>query len=189
MSNLSTKTKWKPLEETTEVTTEDQTKKESYILIQILGNTLIILSGLLPFVHVLVPDEVTGEKVFGFSSWHRFLYSAGIHAGMLVFAFGMILLLSVLTERNVQEFRERIIYCLLSPFISAMFFMAWVFFPGIDYSVLAYLFIAMLIAGVSVGAILQLIRYLNSFRNTMDDPGPSQKGHTITFDFRKKEEL
>lgn len=183
MNNLSTKTKWKPLAETT----EDLTKKESYIVIQILGNTLIVLSGLLPFIHVLVPDVVTDEKVFGFSSWHRFLYSAGIHAGMLMFAFGMIILLSVLTERNVQEFRDRIIYCLLSPFMSAMFFMAWVFFPDIDYSVLAYLFIAMLIVGVSAAGIIQLIRFLTSLRKDSDTSSTTDTPHTITFDFRDRE--
>jgi uncharacterized membrane protein (GlpM family) len=152
-----------------------------------LGNTLIVLSGLLPFIHVLVPDVVTDEKVFGFSSWHRFLYSAGIHAGMLMFAFGMIILLSVLTERNVQEFRDRIIYCLLSPFMSAMFFMAWVFFPDIDYSVLAYLFIAMLIVGVSAAGIIQLIRFLTSLRTDSDTSSTTDTPHTITFDFRDRE--
>lgn len=135
-------------------------KSFKYLTFETLGNILIYVSGILPFIHVLFPDEKLDEKFFGFSSIHRFLYSAGTHASLLALVFGLLILIPILSKDNIEFYKINLKYSLLSPFISAVFFMSWVFIPGVNFNILAYTFIALCICSISVFLVIKLMDYI-----------------------------
>ncbi len=135
-------------------------KSFKYLTFETLGNVLIYISGILPFIHVLFPDDKLEEKFFGYSSIHRFLYSAGTHASLLFLVSGLLILIPILSKDNIEFYKINLKYSLLSPFICGVFFMSWVFIPGVDFNILAYLFIGLCISAISVFLILKLMNYI-----------------------------
>ncbi len=152
----------------TKIKSKPQQQKDSisfkYLTIETIGNILIYLSGILPFIHVLVEDNPLPEKFFGYSSVHRFLYSAGTHASLLSLCIGLLFLITFLSEENVNHYKKSIKYSLLSPFISAVFFMCWVMIPDVNFNILSYLFIGLCVSGISVFLMFKLLDYVNLLR-------------------------
>lgn len=136
-------------------------KAYTYLFYELFGNILIYLSGILPFVHVLIPDNKLENKFFGYSSIHRFAYSLGNHASMLFIVLGLLLLIPLLSESNVDYYRRNLKYALLSPFISAVFFLCWVFIPEVNFNILAYTFIGLCVSAISFFLTLKLMDYLS----------------------------
>ncbi len=135
-------------------------KSLKYLIFETLGNILIYISGILPFIHVLFSDQKLESKFFGYSSIHRFLYSAGTHASLLFLVLGLLILIPILSKDNIDYYKINLKYSLLSPFISAVFFMSWVFIPGVNFNILAYFFIGICISAISVFLILKLMDYI-----------------------------
>ncbi len=152
--NLLTKTRLKPLLQ------RDKTKPLKYLTFEIIGNILIYLSGVLPFIHVLIDNKKLEEKFFGFSSIHKFAYSLGTHASLFFLVLGLLILIPILDKENVDFYKKSLKYSLLSPFISAVFFMVWVFIPGVNFNLLAYSFIALCISALVFYLTLQLVNYI-----------------------------
>lgn len=130
------------------------------LTIETIGNVLIYLSGILPFVHVLVKDEPLPEKFLGYTSIHRFLYSAGTHSSLLFLTFGVLILVTFLTKDNVNHFKNSLKFSLLSPLVSASFFMSWVVIPDVDFNLIAYAFIGLCVSGFSVFSVLRFLDYV-----------------------------
>ena len=126
---------------------------------EFLGNILIILSGVLPFIHVIVPDVPLEDKFFGYTSMHRFLYSVGTHGSLLMFASGVFIILSILGNKEDNTITlKHLKLSIYSPCISAIFFISWVFVPEINYNLLAYLFFGVLVIIIGI-LILNRIKY------------------------------
>jgi len=122
---------------------------------------------MLPFIHVLVPDQVLEDGFFGFSSVHRFLYSAGVHVGLLFLVLGVIINVAVLTPEKITIIQRNLRWSLLSPFISGVFFMTWVFIPDVNYNLLAYIFIGGCICIIAVYALKKFITYIKILKLTL----------------------
>jgi len=136
---------------------------------ELLGNMLIILSGVLPFIHVLVPDEPLEGKFFGYTSVHRFLYSVGTHGSLLFLALGMFVIISILIKKEDIKFTLKYLrLSLYSPFLSALFFVSWVFIPQINYNLLAYLFFAALVIIIGILMLSKVKNYLTYLRQVHD---------------------
>lgn len=160
----STKTKSKPQ-------LQKEVKNPLRILaIEFLGNILIITSGILPFIHVIIPDKPLEDKFFGYTSVHRFLYSAGTHASLLLLTIGIFIIISLLDKNNenIKTLTKHLRLCLLSPFISAVFFMSWVFIPNVNYNILAYSFFGVLIILISILVLLKIREYLKYLKQVYD---------------------
>ncbi len=139
---------------------------------------LIILSGVLPFVHVLVPDEPLTDKFLGYTSVHRFLYSAGTHASLLFLALGVFIVVYILGKKEDSKITlKHLRLSMLSPFMSAIFFISWVFIPNVDYNLLAYTFfgILMIITGLfilyKVKEYLQYLRHVHDYKEMLLNEG------------------
>ncbi|MEQ3501122.1 hypothetical protein ABMY20_15310 [Tenacibaculum sp. SSH1-16] len=130
------------------------------LTIETIGNILIYLSGILPFVHVLVKDEPLNDKFLGYTSIHRFLYSAGTHSSLLFVTIGILILVTFLDNENISHFKKTLKFSLLSPLVSATFFMSWVVIPDVDFNLIAYIFIGLCISGFSVFSILRFLDYV-----------------------------
>ena len=137
-----------------------------YLAFETLGNILIYLSGILPFIHVLIKDVKLEKKFFGFSSVHRFMYSLGNHASLLVLVVGILILIPIFDKDNIEAYKNNLKYSLLSPFISAVFFMTWVFIPGVNFNLLAYTFIGICVSAISVFLTLRLLDYIKILKVT-----------------------
>lgn len=136
---------------------------------ELLGNILIILSGVLPFIHVLVPDEPLESKFFGYTSIHRFLYSAGTHTSLLFLVLGIFIVLYILGKKENSTITLRYLkFSLLSPFMSAVFFISWVFIPNVDYNMLSYTFFGILIIIVSTFILFRVKEYLQYLKKAYD---------------------
>lgn len=123
------------------------------------GNILIILSGILPFIHVLVPDIPLQDKFFGYTSVHRFLYSVGTHGSLLLLGLGIFIIIQMLGKvENTKVTLRYLRLSLYSPCLSGLFFVSWVFIPQINYNILAYIFFVILI-------IITGILILNRFKD------------------------
>lgn len=159
--NLSTKTKLSHQEEETD-------NYKSYFRLYVLGNFFILLSGVLPFIHVFIPYKELDFKIFGYPSYQQFFYSAGTHFAFLLLVVGLLINLTSLTKENLSNFQKTIKYTLLSPLVSALFFLSWVFFPGVNYDVLAYVFLAAIITIFSAIIIYGLIKYIANIRKRIE---------------------
>jgi hypothetical protein len=136
---------------------------------ELLGNMLIILSGVLPFIHVIVPDKPLEEKFFGYTSVHRFLYSVGTHGSLLFLALGMFIIISILIKKeDIKLTLKYLRLSLYSPFLSALFFVSWVFVPQINYNLLAYLFFAVLVLLIGILFLYKVKEYLQYLRQVHD---------------------
>lgn len=135
------------------------------LFVEKLGFLLILLSGLMPFVHSFVKHEVLEEKIFGFTSVHLFLYSLGVHLSILFLVIGVLLIISVVNSparyKIVQNYLR---YSLISPFISSIFYLSWVFIPDVDYNLLAYIFLSLFICSISLIIFYQILRYINTLK-------------------------
>ncbi|WP_238528673.1 hypothetical protein U8527_08840 [Kordia algicida OT-1] len=130
---------------------------------------LIILSGVLPFIHVIIPDEPLEDKFFGYTSVHRFLYSAGTHGSLLFTALGVFIIIYVLGKKNDPKITFRHLkLSLLSPLMSSIFFISWVFIPNVDYNLLAYTFFGILVILVSMLVLNKVKGYLKYLRQIHD---------------------
>lgn len=118
------------------------------------------MSGILPFIHVLIKDEPLEKKFFGFSSIHRFAYSLGNHVSLLFIVLGLLLLVPLLDKNNIESYKNNLKYSLISPFISAIFFMSWVFIPGVNFNIMAYTFIGLCISSISLFLTIKLMFYI-----------------------------
>jgi hypothetical protein len=136
---------------------------------ELLGNMLIILSGVLPFIHVIVPDKPLEGKFFGYTSVHRFLYSVGTHGSLLFLALGMFIIISILIKKeDIKLTLKYLRLSLYSPFLSALFFVSWVFVPQINYNLLAYLFFAVLVLLIGILFLYKVKEYLQYLRQVHD---------------------
>ncbi len=102
------------------------------------GNLLILISGFLPFVHAFVKDVPLEDKIFGFTSVHRFLYSAGVHVAFLLLIIGVLVVINFSDKNNLNSIKKNLYFSMISPFISGVFFLTWVFIPNVNYNFLAY---------------------------------------------------
>ncbi|CAL2093196.1 membrane protein of unknown function [Tenacibaculum sp. 190524A02b] len=91
---------------------------------------------------------------------HRFLYSLGTHASLLFVIVGFLILLPLIDKDNINYYKNTLKFSLLSPFISAMFFMTWVFIPGVNFNLLAYVFIGLCVSFIAVYLIFKLMEYI-----------------------------
>ncbi len=145
---------------------KDKINPLKYLTFETLGNTLIILSGVLPFAHVLIKDVKLPEKFFGYSSIHRFAYSLGNHLSLFFIVLGLLILIPIFDKDNINIYKNNLKFSLLSPFISATFFMTWVFIPGVNFNILAYTFIGLAISAISVFLVLKLMSYIKLLKIT-----------------------
>lgn len=130
---------------------------------------LIILSGVLPFIHVLVPDEPLEDKFFGYTSIHRFLYSAGTHVSLLFLVLGVFLILHIFGKKeNTRVTLKYLKLSLLSPFMSAVFFISWVFIPNVDYNLLSYTFFGIILIIISMFILFRIKEYLKYLREAYE---------------------
>lgn len=128
---------------------------------EFLGNILIVFSGVLPFVHVLVPDKPLAEKFFGYTSVHRFLYSAGTHTSVLFLTLGIFIVIYTLRKKeNINTTLKYLKLSIMSPFMSAIFFISWVFIPNVDYNLLTYTFFGILIVITGILILFKVKEYL-----------------------------
>lgn len=160
--SLSTKTKLNHQEEA------ETDSFKSFFRLYLLGNLFILLSGVLPFIHVFIPYKELDIKIFGYPSYQQFFYSAGTHFAFLLLTVGLLINLTSLTKQNLNSFQNSIKYTLLSPLISALFFLSWVFFPGVNYDVLAYVFLAGILTILSVIILFGLIKYVANIRERVE---------------------
>ncbi len=131
--------------------------------IEKLGFFLILISGLMPFVHSFVKDEILENRFFGFTSYHTFLYSFGVHFGTILLTIGIVFVIAVL--HNGERFikiRKYLLYSLISPFISGVFYISWVFIPDVNYNLLAYIFLSLIICVICFIVFITILRYINS---------------------------
>jgi len=136
---------------------------------EFLGNILIILSGVLPFIHVIVPDVPLEDKFFGYTSMHRFLYSVGTHGSLLMFASGVFIILSILGNKEDNTITlKHLKLSIYSPCISAIFFISWVFVPEINYNLLAYLFFGVLVIIIGILILNRIKYYLQYLKESHD---------------------
>ena len=136
---------------------------------EFLGNILIILSGVLPFIHVLVPDDPLDDKFFGYTSVHRFLYSVGTHGSLLFLALGVFIVVYILSKKENSRITLKYLrLSLYSPFLSALFFVSWVFVPQINYNLLAYIFFTVIIILIGIIVLYKVKEYLQYLRQIHD---------------------
>ena len=139
--------------------------KFSLFTLEFFGNILIVTSGVIPFIHVLIPDDRNGENVFGFDNLHVFMYSLGNHAALFLLTVG-ILLVATLPQNNSRlegtQFWLRL--TLISPFISALFFMSWVFIPDVNFDIITYIVLGVTITILSILILLRVYKYLNNIK-------------------------
>lgn len=134
-------------------------------LIEKLGFFLILISGLMPFVHSFVEHKVLDEKIFGFSSVHLFLYSFGVHLGTFLLVIGVLLAVSVAnTASRYNIIQNYLKYSLTSPFISGIFYLSWVFVPDVNYNLLAYIFLGLIISTISLLVFIKVLKYINTLK-------------------------
>ncbi|WP_420571928.1 hypothetical protein [Kordia sp.] len=149
---------------------QEEIKKSKRIFrYEFLGNMLIILSGVLPFIHVAIPDRPLEEKFFGYTSVHRFLYSVGTHGSLLFLSLGIFVIIAILMKKEDNNLSLRYLrLSLYSPFLSALFFVSWVFIPQINYNLLAYVFFAVTIVIIGIFALYKVKEYLQYLRQIHD---------------------
>jgi AraC-like DNA-binding protein len=141
-----------------------QEKKPGFTLffIEKLGFFFILVSGLMPFVHSFVKREILVEKFFGYPSIQAFLYSLGVHLCILFLTIGILMTISIANSahryRIIQNYLR---YSLISPFVSGVFYITWVFVPDVDYNILAYIFLALIISIISIIILYRIYRYIN----------------------------
>jgi hypothetical protein len=134
-----------------------------------MGNILIIFSGVLPFIHILVPDEPLDDKFFGYTSIHRFLYSVGTHGSLLFLGLGIFIIASILGKsENTSMTLKYLRLSLYSPCLSGLFFVSWVFIPQINYNILAYLFFAILILITGILILNKIKEYLQYIKESYE---------------------
>lgn len=120
----------------------------------------------MPFVHSFVKHEVLEEKVFGFSSIHLFLYSFGVHLCAFLLVIGVLMTTSVANKPSrYQVIQNYLRYSLISPFISGIFYLSWVFIPDVNYNLLAYIFLALLICVISLLIFFRVLKYINTLKH------------------------
>ncbi|GAA4106205.1 hypothetical protein GCM10022393_00530 [Aquimarina addita] len=123
----------------------------SLFIIEKIGYFLILISGVLPFVHSFIKHEVLDERLFGFTSVQSFLYSFGVHISILFLSVGIFFVTYIpSTEDRYKEVQKLLRYTLISPFASAIFYNTWVFIPNIDYNLMAYIFLSIFICVISI---------------------------------------
>ncbi|WP_025742809.1 hypothetical protein [Aquimarina pacifica] len=138
-------------------------KTFNLFFIEKFGFLLILISGLMPFLHAFVKDEILENRFFGFTSYQTFLYSLGGHLCTFLLVIGILFTIS--TVSNLERFKviqKYLQYTLLSPFVSGFFYLTWVFIPDVDYNYLAYTFVALFILGISFIIFRQIIKYINT---------------------------
>jgi len=133
-----------------------------HIILEIISHILIYLSGIIPFVHVLIPDIKLQKKFFGFSSIHTFMYSFGTHLSLLLLTVSFLLIFFTSSENNINSYKKNLKISLIPPIISSVFFTSWVFIPNIDYDLLAYTMIGLGVAIVALFLTFQLVLYSKS---------------------------
>ncbi len=132
---------------------EDNLKNSTtkLLVLESIGFILILSSGILPFAHSFIKHKVLDEKLFGFTSVHTFMYSLGTHLSLLFLVLGVLLSISIISNKEKYETIQRQMrYALLSPFISAVFYLSWIFVPNVNYDILAYIFLGLFISALSV---------------------------------------
>lgn len=136
---------------------------------EFLGNILIILSGVLPFIHVIIPDKPLEDKFFGYTSVHRFLYSVGTHGSLLFLALGVFIIAYIFSKKEESKYTlKHLRLSLYSPFLSALFFVSWVFVPQINYNFLAYIFFAVIIVLLGIIILYKVKEYLQYLKQVHD---------------------
>jgi len=143
-----------------------KSKPLRYLTFEIIGNILIYISGILPFLHVMIEDKPLEEKVFGYTSYHRFAYSLGTHASLLFVVLGLLILIPIFDTTNLNRYKNNLKYSLLSPFISAVFFMTWVFIPGVNFNLLAYVLIGFCVSAIAIFLTIKLMDYIKLLKVT-----------------------
>lgn len=139
-------------------------------VIEKIGYFLILLSGILPFLHSFIKHEKLEERFFGFTSIQSFLYSFGVHLSILFLSVGMFFIISVpSTEGRYQTVQKYLRYALISPFVSAIFYSSWVFIPNVDYNFLAYVFLTIFLCVISVLIFIKINKFINVSKLTYDD--------------------
>ncbi|WP_271782246.1 hypothetical protein [Aquimarina algiphila] len=136
------------------------------LYIEKLGILLILISGLMPFVHSFVEREILEEKLFGYPSIQAFLYSLGVHLCVLFIVIGVLMTISVAnTSSRYKIIQNYLRYSLISPFVSGVFYLSWVFIPDVDYNLLAYIFLSLVISVMSVIIFYQFLKYINVLKH------------------------
>ncbi|QHI36722.1 hypothetical protein IMCC3317_20920 [Kordia antarctica] len=148
---------------------EENKSSQKVFNYEFLGNILIILSGVLPFIHVIVPDEPLVDKFFGYTSIHRFLYSVGTHGSLLLLASGVFIIIAILGKKEDNAITlKHLRLSLYSPCLSALFFISWVFIPDINYNLLAYVFFGIFVIIIGAYILFRVKEYLQYLRQVHD---------------------
>ncbi len=149
------------------IETQEQKAKNKYKLrcltYEFLGSILIYASGVLPFSHVFIEDVLLKDEFFGYSSIHDFMLNMEIRLSIILLVIGFLILISIFQEDNLEAYKENLKLALLSPFISTIFFMTWVFIPGINFNILAYVFIGATVCAIVVFSTLKVKQYIQLF--------------------------
>jgi len=133
--------------------------------IEKLGFLFILISGVMPFVHAFVKHKVLEEKIFGFDSYHILLYSLGVHLCVFLLVIGVLLTISIVdTPYRYKIIQRYLRYTMISPFVSGVFYLSWVFIPDVNYNYLAYVFLAMLVCVLSILIFFQVLRYIHTLK-------------------------
>ncbi len=149
-------------EEKAKILLEKNTAGSSLFFIEKLGYFLILISGLMPFVHSFVKKKVLEERFFGFPSIQSFLYSLGVHLSILFLVIGILMAISVANSPSRYKIIQNYLrYTLISPFVSGVFYLTWVFIPNVDYNLLAYIFLALIISVLSLIIFGRVLKYIN----------------------------
>lgn len=134
--------------------------------IEKLGFFIILVSGIMPFVHSFVKHKVLEEKLFGFTSVHLFLYSLGVHLCAFFLVIGVLMIISVANNPTRYKIIQHYLrYALISPFVSGVFYLSWIFIPDVNYNLLAYVFLSLLICVISLFIFRSILNYINTLKN------------------------
>ena len=170
-----------------EINALHKNKIEKLFLIERVGYLLILLSGLLPFLHSFVKFEKLENKIFGFTSIQSFLYSFGVHLSILCLTLGVLLSISAIADhQKYRAVQVHLRYALISPFISAIFYCSWVFIPNVNYDLLAYVFLSIFICAISllifkrISSYIESMKRLSRYRETVLNNGLSYLKSKLT---------
>ncbi|WP_034230282.1 hypothetical protein [Aquimarina pacifica] len=141
---------------------KNKSLKINLFFIEKLGFFLILISGLLPFVHTFVKKKILEDRFWGFSSVHQFLYSFGVHFSTFLLVVGVLLAISVVNSPTRYKIIQKYLrYAMVSPFVSGVFYLSWVFIPEVNYNYLAYTFLAFLICVLSLFVFREILKYIS----------------------------
>ncbi|WP_162144488.1 hypothetical protein [Aquimarina latercula] len=148
-----------------EISELENDKRVNLFFIERLGYFLVLISGILPFLHSFIKHETLEEKLFGFTSVQSFLYSFGVHLSILFLVIGVLCSISVASSASkYKTIQSHLRYTLISPFVSAVFYNTWVFIPNVNYDLLAYIFLTLFICSISVLIFYRIYKYIETLK-------------------------